>query len=145
MRFEPATDFFAVLERIGHMPLPPYIRRGDADADRERYQTVFSRTRGSVAAPTAGLHFTAEMLEALAAKGIEVARVTLHVGLGTFAPLRVERLEDVRLHRERYSIDAATAEAINGARREGRRVVAVGTTVVRTLEAPRHCMPARGR
>jgi S-adenosylmethionine:tRNA ribosyltransferase-isomerase len=134
LRFAPA-DFFAVLDRIGHMPLPPYIRRDDADADRERYQTVFSRERGSVAAPTAGLHFTPQVLGELTAKGVEIARVTLHVGLGTFAPLRVERVEDVRLHRERYTISAATAEAVNRAVREGRRIVAVGTTVVRTLEA----------
>jgi S-adenosylmethionine:tRNA ribosyltransferase-isomerase len=136
LRFAPVDDFFAALERIGHMPLPPYIRRDDADTDRERYQTVFSRERGSVAAPTAGLHFTPEMLEGLAAKVVEIARVTLHVGLGTFAPLRVERLDEVHLHRERYTLSASAAEAINRATREGRRVVAVGTTVVRTLE---HC------
>jgi S-adenosylmethionine:tRNA ribosyltransferase-isomerase len=117
------------------MPLPPYIRRDDAVADRERYQTVFSRERGSVAAPTAGLHFTGQMLEALAAKGVEIARVTLHVGPGTFAPLRVERVDEVHLHRERYLIDAAAADAVNRAVRDGRRVVAVGTTVVRTLES----------
>jgi S-adenosylmethionine:tRNA ribosyltransferase-isomerase len=135
LRFEPVDDFFAVLERIGHTPLPPYIRRDDGDADRERYQTVFSRERGSVAAPTAGLHFTPQMIESLTAKGIEVARVTLHIGLGTFAPLRVDRLDEVHLHRERYIIDPAAAEAVNEAVREGRRIVAVGTTVVRTLEA----------
>jgi S-adenosylmethionine:tRNA ribosyltransferase-isomerase len=135
LRFEPVEDFFAVLDRIGHMPLPPYIRRDDSEADRERYQTVFSRERGSVAAPTAGLHFTPSMLESLSAKGIEIARVTLHVGLGTFAPLRVERVDEVRLHRERYTISIAAAEAINRAVREGRRIVAAGTTVVRTLEA----------
>jgi S-adenosylmethionine:tRNA ribosyltransferase-isomerase len=117
------------------MPLPPYIRRDDADADRERYQTVFSREPGSVAAPTAGLHFTPQTLDALAAKGVEVARITLHVGLGTFAPLRVERVDEVRLHRERYTLSAAAADAINHAKSEGRRIVAVGTTVVRTLEA----------
>jgi S-adenosylmethionine:tRNA ribosyltransferase-isomerase len=133
-RFEHVDDFYAVLERIGHMPLPPYIRRDDAEADRERYQTVFSRERGSVAAPTAGLHFTRQMLDALAAKGVEIARVSLHVGLGTFAPLRVERVEDVRLHGERYTFSAGAAEAVNRAVREGRRIVAVGTTVVRTLE-----------
>jgi S-adenosylmethionine:tRNA ribosyltransferase-isomerase len=136
LRFKPVEDFYAVLERIGHVPLPPYIRRDDADADRERYQTVYSRERGSVAAPTAGLHFTPRMLAALEAKGVETARITLHVGLGTFAPLRVERVDEVRLHRERYTLPAETAEAINHARREGRRIVAVGTTVVRTLE---HC------
>ncbi len=136
LRFAPVDDFFAILDRIGHMPLPPYIRRDDADADRERYQTVFSRERGSVAAPTAGLHFTPHILDALAAQRVEVARITLHVGLGTFAPLRVERLDKVHLHRERYTISTPTAEAINRAVSEGRRIVAVGTTVVRTLE---HC------
>jgi S-adenosylmethionine:tRNA ribosyltransferase-isomerase len=136
LRFEPVEDFFGVLERIGHMPLPPYIRRDDAGADRERYQTIFARERGSVAAPTAGLHFTPSMLDALAAKGVEVARITLHVGLGTFAPLRVDRVQEVHLHRERYTIDPPAAEAVNRAVREGRRIAAVGTTVVRTLE---HC------
>ena len=131
-------DFFAVLDRIGHIPLPPYIHRDDADADRDRYQTVFAHERGSVAAPTAGLHFTPEMLAALEASGIEIARVTLHVGLGTFAPLRVERVDEVRLHSERYSISAPAAAAINRAVAEGRRIVAVGTTTVRTLEAAAH-------
>ena len=112
-------DFFAVLDEIGHMPLPPYIRRDDADADRERYQTVFAHERGSVAAPTAGLHFTPQMLEALAGMGVEIARVTLHVGLGTFAPLRVERVDEVHLHRERYTISASAADAVNQ-RRFGR-------------------------
>jgi S-adenosylmethionine:tRNA ribosyltransferase-isomerase len=135
LRFEPVADFFAFLDRIGHVPLPPYIRRGDAVADRERYQTVFAREPGSVAAPTAGLHFTPAMLDALAARSVEVARITLHVGLGTFAPLRVERLDEVRLHRERYTLSAAAADAVNRAKSEGRRIVAVGTTVVRTLEA----------
>ena len=136
LRFKPVDDFFAVLDRIGHIPLPPYIRRDDADADRERYQTVFSRERGSVAAPTAGLHFTPQILDALTNRGVEVARLTLHVGLGTFAPLRVERVDQVHLHRERYTLSAPAAEAINRAVSEGRRIVAVGTTVVRTLE---HC------
>ncbi len=136
LRFEPVDDFFGILERIGHMPLPPYIRRDDADADRERYQTVYSHDRGSVAAPTAGLHFTPQILDAIAQRGVEVARVTLHVGLGTFAPLRVDRVDEVHLHRERYTLSAETAQAINRAKAEGRRIVAVGTTVVRTLE---HC------
>jgi S-adenosylmethionine:tRNA ribosyltransferase-isomerase len=136
LRFEPVEDFFAVLDRIGHIPLPPYIHRDDEMNDRERYQTVFSRERGSVAAPTAGLHFTPQVLDALAARGVEIARLTLHVGLGTFAPLRVERLEDVRLHRERYTLSKPAADAINRAVADGRRIVAVGTTVVRTLE---HC------
>jgi S-adenosylmethionine:tRNA ribosyltransferase-isomerase len=136
LRFESVEDFFGVLDRIGHMPLPPYIRRDDGNADRERYQTVFSREQGSIAAPTAGLHFTRGVLDSLTAKGVEMARVTLHVGLGTFAPLRVEKVSEVHLHRERYSLSAEAADAINRARRDGRRVVAVGTTVVRTLE---HC------
>jgi S-adenosylmethionine:tRNA ribosyltransferase-isomerase len=133
--FKPVEDFFAVLERIGHMPLPPYIRRDDVGEDRARYQTVFSRELGSVAAPTAGLHFTEEMIGGLAAMGVETARVTLHVGLGTFAPLRVEHVDEVRLHRERYAISADAAGAVNRARCEGRRIVAVGTTVVRTMES----------
>ena len=130
------ADFFSILDRIGHMPLPPYIRRDDAEQDRDRYQTVFSREPGSVAAPTAGLHFTPQTLEALAARGIEVARITLHVGLGTFAPLRVDRLDEVKLHREQYTITPQASAAINAAARSARRIVAVGTTVVRTLE---HC------
>jgi S-adenosylmethionine:tRNA ribosyltransferase-isomerase len=141
LEFEPVDDFYAALDRIGHIPLPPYIHRDDAAADRERYQTVYSRERGSVAAPTAGLHFTPEILEALAARGVEIARVTLHVGLGTFAPLRVERVDEVRLHQERYTINAATADAINRASAENRRIIAVGTTVVRTLE---HCARVAG-
>ena len=136
LRFNPVDDFFAILDSIGHTPLPPYIRRDDAAADRERYQTVYSRERGSVAAPTAGLHFTPQILDTLAARGVEIARITLHVGLGTFAPLRVERVDQVRLHRERYSLSVSAADAVNRAAAEGRRIVAVGTTVVRTLE---HC------
>jgi S-adenosylmethionine:tRNA ribosyltransferase-isomerase len=141
LQFEPVNDFYAALDRIGHIPLPPYIHRDDVEADRERYQTVYSRERGSVAAPTAGLHFTSAVLDEIAARGIEVARVTLHVGLGTFAPLHVERVADVHLHQERYTLPASTADAINRAMRERRRIVAVGTTVVRTLE---HCAPRAG-
>jgi S-adenosylmethionine:tRNA ribosyltransferase-isomerase len=136
LAFSSATDFFDALDHIGHMPLPPYIHRDDADTDRERYQTVYSHERGSVAAPTAGLHFTPQVLEAIAARGVEIARITLHVGLGTFAPLRVERVDEVHLHRERYTLSAETAAAINRAVSEKRRIVAVGTTTVRTLE---HC------
>jgi S-adenosylmethionine:tRNA ribosyltransferase-isomerase len=136
LRFKPVDDFYAVLDRIGHTPLPPYIRRDDALDDRERYQTVYSCERGSVAAPTAGLHFTPQILDVLTARGVEIARITLHVGLGTFAPLRVDRLDEVRLHRERYSLSAPAADAVNRAAAESRRIVAVGTTVVRTLE---HC------
>jgi len=135
LEFAPVEDFFGALDRIGHVPLPPYIHRDDEAADRERYQTVFSRERGSVAAPTAGLHFTPATLDGLRQQGVEIARVTLHVGLGTFAPLRVERVVDVHLHRERYSIPEETAGALNRALAQGRRIVAVGTTVVRTLES----------
>jgi len=142
LRFTCKEDFYSVLDRIGHMPLPPYIHREDQGADRERYQTVYNRERGSVAAPTAGLHFTPETLEAIAARGVQIARITLHVGLGTFAPLRVESLDQIHLHRERYFLGQETAEALNAAKKEGRRIVAVGTTVVRTLE---HCAKvARG-
>ncbi len=134
IEFAPADDFFAILDRIGHIPLPHYIHRGDEAGDRERYQTVYARERGSVAAPTAGLHFTPQTLAAIAGRGVEIARVTLHVGLGTFAPLRVERVDEVRLHRERYTLSAEAADALNRAVRDGRRIVAVGTTSVRTLE-----------
>lgn len=130
----PPLDFFALVEKIGHVPLPPYISRADSAGDRERYQTVYARERGSVAAPTAGLHFTNEILQRMRARGIETAEVTLHVGLGTFQPVRVERVEEHLLHAEAYSISADAAEKISRARSEGRRVVAVGTTTVRTLE-----------
>ena len=139
LRFTPCSDFYGALETLGEMPLPPYIRREHSVStpeDRARYQTVYAAERGSVAAPTAGLHFTPEVLAALAAKGVGIAYVTLHVGLGTFQPVRVERVDQIRLHRERYTLPAATAEAVNRALAEGRRVVAAGTTTVRTLE---HC------
>ncbi len=123
------------VDHAGHMPLPPYIKRPDAPSDRERYQTVYARARGSIAAPTAGLHFTPEILAALAAAGIERAAITLHVGYGTFQPIRVERVEDHRMEPERYELSAEAATAINRARSEGRRVIAVGTTTTRTLEA----------
>jgi S-adenosylmethionine:tRNA ribosyltransferase-isomerase len=134
VRFAPVTDFFAQVERLGHIPLPPYIDREDRPADRERYQTVYAQTRGSVAAPTAGLHFTPEILERIRQRGIEIAEITLHVGLGTFQPLRRERVEDNRLHREWYEISPAAAHAIGPAKSSQRRIVAVGTTTVRTLE-----------
>jgi S-adenosylmethionine:tRNA ribosyltransferase-isomerase len=135
IRFAPVDDFFARIERIGHVPLPPYIHReDDRAADRDRYQTVYAQARGSVAAPTAGLHFTPEILEQIRARGIEIAEITLHVGLGTFQPVRVERVEDHKLHREWYEISAEAARAVNRAKAEKRRVVAVGTTTVRTLE-----------
>ena len=134
LRFEPVEDFFAVVERIGHVPLPPYIARSDAPADRERYQTVYARARGSVAAPTAGLHFTPEILERMRARGMGTAEITLHVGLGTFQPVHAEKVEEHKLHREWYRISEEAAALINGALAAGRRVVAVGTTTVRTLE-----------
>jgi S-adenosylmethionine:tRNA ribosyltransferase-isomerase len=136
LRFSPVAVFLGVVERLGHMPLPPYIHREDRAGDRERYQTVYARERGSVAAPTAGLHFTPQILKAIRERGVEIVSLTLHVGLGTFQPVRVERVEEVRLHAERYSISPETAEALNAARRDGRRIVAAGTTTVRTLE---HC------
>lgn len=128
----------AVLGRVGHMPLPPYIRRsGEADEafDRERYQTVYARQSGSVAAPTAGLHFTPEVLAELAGRGIESAHVTLDVGVGTFKPVAADTLADHRMHTERYRLPEATASAINTARRDNRRVIAVGTTSARVLES----------
>ena len=134
IRFAPADDFFARVERIGHIPLPPYIARADSPADRDRYQTVYARDRGSVAAPTAGLHFTPEILSRLHDRGIETTEVTLHVGLGTFQPVRVERVEEHTLHSETYSISEEAAVKIHQARRESHRIVAVGTTTVRTLE-----------
>jgi S-adenosylmethionine:tRNA ribosyltransferase-isomerase len=124
----------ALVERLGHTPLPPYIRRPDAAADRERYQTVFAKVRGSVAAPTAGLHFTPGMIAALEAQGVEMAALTLHVGYGTFKPVRTDVVELHTVDPERYEIDAATAERLNKARREQRRIVAVGTTTTRAIE-----------
>jgi len=134
LRFLPVPDFFARLEQLGHVPLPPYIDRPDTPEDRERYQTVFARETGSVAAPTAGLHFTPEILERIRERGVETASVTLHVGLGTFAPIRTEVVEEHRLHTEGYQISEETAAKIALAKQQGRRVVAVGTTTVRTLE-----------
>jgi S-adenosylmethionine:tRNA ribosyltransferase-isomerase len=132
--FAPVENFFQTMEQVGHVPLPPYISRADRPTDQERYQTVYARERGSVAAPTAGLHFTPETFARLHERGIEVAELTLHVGLGTFQPVRVESVEDHRLHKEAYSISAETADAVNRARDQNRRIVAVGTTTVRTLE-----------
>ena len=147
IRFDPSENFFAVIERLGHIPLPPYIGRDDRDADRERYQTVYARDRGSVAAPTAGLHFTQEIFEGIRQRGVEIAEITLHVGLGTFQPVRVERVEDHKIHRESYHTSVEAAAAVNRARDSGRRVVAVGTTTVRTLEylaAAGRILPGQG-
>jgi S-adenosylmethionine:tRNA ribosyltransferase-isomerase len=134
IRFQPVADFFATIERLGHVPLPPYIDRSDQPVDRERYQTVYARERGSVAAPTAGLHFTPVILDRMHGRGIETVEITLHVGLGTFQPIHVERVEDHILHRESYAISSDAAEKINLALDQDRRVVAIGTTTVRTLE-----------
>ena len=134
LRFRSVPDFLDRVERLGHVPLPPYIGRADRPEDRERYQTVYARERGSVAAPTAGLHFTTEILGRIRERGIEVAEITLHVGLGTFQPVRAERVEDHKMHGEWFSIDEKTASQINRALGAGRRVVAAGTTTVRTLE-----------
>lgn len=134
IRFQPTERFFELVEELGHVPLPPYIHRPDLPADRERYQTVYARERGSVAAPTAGLHFTPEILARLKERSIETTEITLHVGLGTFQPVRVGRIEDHHLHRESYSISPSAAAAINRALKERRRVIAIGTTTVRTLE-----------
>jgi S-adenosylmethionine:tRNA ribosyltransferase-isomerase len=134
LRFDPASDFFGVLEHIGHVPLPPYIDRPDTPLDREQYQTVYAKPAGSVAAPTAGLHFTPEILDRIRARGIETAEITLHVGLGTFQPIRVDAVEEHKIHREWYSISPEAAEKIQSARDANRRIVAVGTTTVRTLE-----------
>ena len=134
--FTAVDDFFARLDILGHVPLPPYIRRQDQPLDRERYQTVFARNRGSIAAPTAGLHFTPQILDEIRARGVVVTYLTLHVGLGTFRPVRVAQVSEIQLHSERYELPAETAAAVSQAMHNGRRVVAAGTTTVRVLE---HC------
>ncbi len=131
---EDGPDLETAIEQIGHVPLPPYIRRPDLPEDRERYQTVYARVPGSVAAPTAGLHFTEALLAAIDARGVERTAVTLHVGYGTFKPVRVERVEDHTVDPEAFDISEGAARAINRALDEGRRVVAVGTTTTRALE-----------
>lgn len=131
LRFETKGDLYQEFDRVGHVPLPPYIHRSDQPEDRERYQTVFARQRGSVAAPTAGLHFTPEVLDRCRAAGADAAFLTLHVGLGTFQPIHEEEFEHHSLHSERYELSAENAQRIAAAR----RVVAVGTTSVRTLES----------
>jgi S-adenosylmethionine:tRNA ribosyltransferase-isomerase len=130
-----APDVDAAIDRLGHVPLPPYIHRADTDADRERYQTVYARVRGSVAAPTAGLHFDPALLAALDARGVERAMITHHVGYGTFKPVRAEQVENHHVDPESYDIPAATRDAIEAARQRAGRVVAVGTTTTRALES----------
>ena len=139
LRFTPVADFDRRLDAIGHMPLPPYIHRSDRELDRDRYQTVYARQRGSAAAPTAGLHFTPAILARIRKAGVEVCTITLHVGLGTFQPVRVADTAEIRLHSEHYEISAECAKRINAARGECRRIVAAGTTTVRSLE---HCVAA---
>lgn len=134
LAFDGEVSLAELLDRFGRVPLPPYISRADEPADRERYQTVYAHVPGAVAAPTAGLHFDAAMLDDLAGRGVERVDVTLHVGAGTFQPLRGMEIERQRLHAERVHVSVAACERINRARAEGRRIVAVGTTVVRALE-----------
>ena len=141
VRFQGSEDFPAYLGEHGRMPLPPYIRRDARRLDQERYQTVFARTPGAVAAPTAGLHFTSQTFEALRHRGIETCGITLHVGPGTFQPVRSETLEQHRMHAEWYEMPAETAGKIRETRAAGHRVIALGTTVTRTLE---HCAAAAG-
>jgi len=134
IRFNCRGDFMSAVEEVGRIPLPPYIRRDDAAVDRERYQTVFASVPGAVAAPTAGLHFTEGIFETLRSKGVEICSLTLHVGLGTFLPVRTENILDHRMHGEEFHIPLETAAAVNRAKEEGRRVFALGTTTTRTLE-----------
>lgn len=135
--FELAFDepVIPLMERVGHMPLPPYIDRPDEAADRERYQTVYADRAGAVAAPTAGLHFDKELLQAIADKGVDTAQVTLHVGAGTFQPVRVEQIEDHHMHSEWLEVSQAVVDAVNACKARGGRVIAVGTTSVRSLES----------
>ncbi len=133
--FEYDGVFMERLEEIGSMPLPPYIERSSDSEDRDRYQTVYCREEGSVAAPTAGLHFTEELLKKAEDKGVELVYVTLHVGIGTFRPVKCENIEDHTMHFEEYSISEESAEVINRAKREGRRIISVGTTSTRTVES----------
>jgi S-adenosylmethionine:tRNA ribosyltransferase-isomerase len=133
VRFIYEGNFYNILDRIGEMPLPHYIT--EELADKDRYQTVYARELGSAAAPTAGLHFTPELLDEIRVKGVEVGFVTLHVGLGTFRPVKAENIQEHHMHSEHYSLPAATADIINRTKQRGGRVVAVGTTCCRTLEA----------
>lgn len=144
-RCEGGADISEAINRVGHMPLPPYIRRSDANSDRERYQTVFARHPAAVAAPTAGLHFTPAVLAELRGKGVEIVEITLEVGLGTFQPIREERLEEHVMHSEAYEISEDAAAAITSARLRNRPILAVGTTVVRALEDAAQKAMAAGR
>ena len=135
LQFSGADDLRDELDRLGEMPLPPYIRREEKLADKNRYQTVFAKTDGSIAAPTAGLHFTPELLEQIRALGVKICFVTLHVGLGTFLPVKAETLAEHKMHEERFEVGEETVHAVNEAKKSGRRVIAAGTTTVRVLES----------
>lgn len=135
IEFNYEGDFHGLLEKHGAIPLPPYIRRSAETIDRERYQTIYNRIEGSAAAPTAGLHFTSELLKRIEDQGVHLARVTLHVGIGTFRPVKCERVEDHRMHIEEYHVSQATADLINQSRKAGGRIIAIGTTSTRTLES----------
>ena len=136
LQFSGADNLFQELEKLGEMPLPPYIERTtEKPEDKERYQTVFAQTAGSVAAPTAGLHFTPELLNKIRARGVKICFVTLHVGAGTFLPVKVENIAEHKMHAEYFEIGEETVSAVNAAKKSGRRVIAVGTTATRTLES----------
>jgi S-adenosylmethionine:tRNA ribosyltransferase-isomerase len=135
VEFEYEGIFMEILERLGSMPLPPYIQRSAEEEDKDRYQTVYAREEGSVAAPTAGLHFTEELLEKARAKGVRTAFVTLHVGIGTFRPVKAERVEDHHMHFEEYTVSEEAAETVNRTKAEGGRIICVGTTSCRTVES----------
>jgi S-adenosylmethionine:tRNA ribosyltransferase-isomerase len=134
VRFFYQGNFEELVDRLGHVPLPPYIARPDETADKNHYQTVFAKERGAVAAPTAGLHFTPQVFDQLRERGIGWCEITLHVGLGTFQPVQVENIEEHQMHREQYEIAAAAAAEINLAKAAGHRIISVGTTAARTLE-----------
>ena len=135
LRSDDQSPIYNVLEKNGHIPLPPYIERSDESIDRERYQTIFARNDGAVAAPTAGLHFTDSMLDGLKHSGIDTGFITLHVGAGTFQPMRVDEVAKHKMHTERFNIEPALCEQVERARKKGGRIVAVGTTTIRTLES----------
>src|SRR2546423_1499730 len=151
LRFEGAADILTVLDKIGEVPLPPYIRRSEQmESDRARYQTVFAQPPGSVAAPTAGLHFTDYLLNQLRERSVEICFLTLHVGLGTFAPVKAKNVSEHKMHEERFEIPNTTADVINSAKVSGRRVLAVGTTTLRVLESVAeandgHILPGKGK
>lgn len=145
LHFQSDTPLFDLLQQAGHMPLPPYIDRPDENSDQERYQTVYSKVLGAVAAPTAGLHFDNTMLEALKAKGVNTAFVTLHVGAGTFQPVRVEKIEDHKMHAEYAEVSQEVVEQILATKANGKRVICVGTTSVRSIESAAQAAEKEGK